>query len=66
MDVTSLNNLEIGYEDRFRVILGDSTRLGEKIRIMKATIVEMKDYESGILDVSFTLKPDEVVYTPGA
>ena len=66
VDVTSLNNLEIGYEDRFRVILGDSTRLGEKIRIMKATIVEMKDYESGILDVSFTLKPDEVVYTPGA
>ena len=66
VDVTSLNNLEIGYEDRFQVMLGDSTRLGEKIRIMKATIVEMKDYESGILDVSFTIKPDEVVYTPGA
>ena len=66
VDVTSLNNLEIGYEERFRVILGDSTRLGEKIRIMKATIVEMKDYESGILDVSFTIKPDEVVYTPDA
>ena len=66
VNVTSLNNLEIGYEDRFQVMLGDSTRLGEKIRIMKATIVEMKDYESGILDVSFTLKPNEVVYTPGA
>lgn len=66
VDVSSLNNLEIMYEDRFQVMLGDSTRLGEKVRIMKATIVEMKDYESGILDVSFTVKPGEVVYTPGA
>lgn len=66
VDVTSLNNLEVMYEDRFQVMLGDGTRLGEKIQIMKATIVEMKDYESGILDVSFTVKPGEVVYTPGA
>ena len=64
VDVTSLNNLEIQYEERFRIILGDSTRLGEKIRLVKAAIVEMKDYESGILDASFTIKPDEVVYTP--
>ena len=66
VDVSSLNNLELWYEDRYQVILGDSTRLGEKIRIMKATVVEMKDYDSGILDVSFTIKPGEVVYTPFA
>lgn len=66
VDVTSLNNLELWYEDRYQVVLGDSTRLGEKIQIMKATVVKMKDYDSGILDISFTLKPNEVVYTPFA
>ena len=64
VDVTNLNNLELWYEDRYQVVLGDSTRLGEKIQIMKAAIEKMNDYESGILDVSFTLKADEVVYTP--
>ena len=31
---------------------------------MKSAIDEMEDYESGELDISFTIRPDEIIYTP--
>ncbi len=65
VDVTGMNNLHLWYDDdRYQVILGDSTRLNEKIGIMKATVNKMEDYESGVLDISFTVLDDQVVYTP--
>ncbi len=64
IDVTNLGNLEIWYADRYQVTLGDAMELGYKIKSMKLAIDQMGDYQSGILDVSFTIKPTEVIYTP--
>ena len=64
VDVTSPANLELWYGQRYQVVLGDASELGYKIRSMKAAIDQMDDYQSGILDVSFTTWPDEVGYTP--
>ena len=64
IDVTSPGNLELWYGERYQVLLGDGLDLGYKIRSMKAAIGQMGDYQSGILDVSFTTWPEEVGYTP--
>ena len=64
VDVTNPNNLELQYSNRYQVILGDSLNLDYKIKSMKAAVEEMKEYSSGVLDVSFTLKETEVVFTP--
>lgn len=64
IDVTSLGSLELWYGDRYQVTLGDAMQLDYKIRSMKSAIEQMGDYQSGILDVSFTAWPDEVGYTP--
>lgn len=63
VDVTNMNNLELWYEDRFQVILGDRADLNYKIACMKTAIDKMEEYSSGMLDVSFTIKETEVVYT---
>lgn len=64
IDVTHLNSLQMQYGDQFRVNLGDTDRLDYKISCMKAAVAKMEDYESGELDVSFTINPKEVIYTP--
>lgn len=64
VDVTNPNNLELWYGTRYQVILGDNLNLDYKIKSMKAAVDEMKEYSSGMLDVSFTLKETEVVFTP--
>lgn len=64
VDVTSPTGLELWYGQRYQVVLGDDSELAYKIRTMKASIAQMGDYQSGILDVSFTTWPDEVGYTP--
>lgn len=64
IDVTNPASLELWYGQRYQVILGDTMELGYKIRSMKAAIDQMGDYQSGILDVSFTTWPEEVGYTP--
>ncbi len=64
IDVTNINNLELWHGDRFQVILGDRTNMDHKLKSMKAAIEQMQTYSSGMLDVSFTIKETEVVYTP--
>lgn len=64
VDVTDLYALQLWYEDRYQVIVGDGTQLGMKIKAMKQAIEQMTDYQRGELDVSFTTFPDEVGYTP--
>ncbi len=64
INVTDMGNLELQFGQRYQVLLGDNLELGYKIRKLKAAIDKMSDYQSGILDVSFTIKPDEVIYTP--
>ena len=60
VDVSQLQALTIWYEGRYQVTLGDTSRLDYKIGAMKAAIQKMGQYQSGYLDVSFTIWPDEV------
>lgn len=66
--VEELMNLEFWYKDRYQVQLGDSTRLAFKISSVKSAIDAMGQYQSGMLDASFTMeiegRKDQVIYTP--
>ena len=70
LDVTGLNRMEMWYQDRFQILLGDATQLENKIAWVKAAIDgNLKSYDSGILDVTQTVQPDpesdyKVIYTP--
>ncbi len=64
VNVTDTQSIVIWYENRYQVTLGDTSRLEYKIAAMKAAIKEMGEYQSGYLDVSFTVWPDEVGYRP--
>lgn len=64
VDVSSLTSIELWYDERFQVNLGDTGQLEYKISALKATIEQMESYESGHLDLSFTNWPDMVGYTP--
>ena len=66
IDVTSLFNLELMYGQRYQVKLGDTSDMDYKITMMKAAVAQLNDYQTGILDVSFTTWPDEPFYTPMA
>lgn len=64
VDVTNLKAIELWYDERFQINLGDTTRLDYKIGALRATIDKMEAYESGHLDLSFTNWADKVGYTP--
>lgn len=68
LQVDNLNDLQLWYEDRFQVLLGDSDELSYKISAMKSAIDRMSEYQTGILDVSFTVDTgsgrNEVIHTP--
>lgn len=64
VDVSKLQTVELWYDERFQINLGDVTQLEYKINALKATINQMELYESGHLDISFTNWTDKVGYTP--
>lgn len=70
VDVAELGDIELKYGSRFTVKLGDTTQLFYKIKCMDAAINGkdesnlLKDYDSGVLDISFTIKEDQVIYQP--
>ena len=64
IDVTDMGDLCLWYGDQYQVTLGNGLELSRKIRSMQAAIDQMDDYQSGVLDVSFTTWPNEVGYTP--
>lgn len=64
VDVSALSELSLTYESRYQVSLGDTARLVYKIGAMKSAIEKMGQYQSGYLDVSFTIWPNEVGYRP--
>ena len=64
VSVSDPQSLSLWYEDRYQVSLGDASRLDYKISAMKAAIEKMGQYQSGYLDVSFTIWPNEVGYRP--
>lgn len=65
VDVSSLSNIELWYGQKFQVKLGDINNMDYKISCMKTAIEsQMKEYDMGVLDVSFTTWTDQVGYTP--
>lgn len=64
VDVTDLGALTMWYGSQYRVLLGDRNRLDYKIGAMKSAISQFGSYDSGILDVRFTVSADEVILSP--
>lgn len=64
IDVENLSDLQIWYGTRYQVMLGDTLDLKNKIARMKAAIDSASDTQTGILDVTFTVMPDQVICTP--
>ena len=66
VDVSRIEDIILWYGTRYQVNLRDSSRLDYKIACMNDVILQMSDYQSGILDISFTIWPTQVGYTPFA
>lgn len=68
VDVSSLGNIQLWYGQQYHVMLGDTTQLSYKISLMNGAINGengLKEYDSGILDITFTTSQGEVViYEP--
>lgn len=64
VDVTDLSDMELWYGNRYQVELGDTSRLEYKIAAMQDVILQLSDYEMGVLDVSFSIWTDRVEFAP--
>lgn len=64
VDVNDLADIQIMYGQRYQVKLGNETQLSYKISCMKHVVDKLDDYQSGVLDISFTTWPDKVGFTP--
>ena len=64
VDVTRMEDIVLWYGSRYQGNLGDSSNLEYKVASMNDAILQLSEYESGVLDVSFTVWPDKVIYTP--
>jgi cell division protein FtsQ len=64
VDVEDLADIELWYGQQYQVRLGDSSQLSYKIRCMCEAIAQLKDYDTGLLDISFMLIKDQVIYEP--
>lgn len=64
VDVTRLEDVILWYGNRYQVNLGDTSRMEYKIACMNDAIAQMEDYQSGVLDISFTTFNEKVGFTP--
>lgn len=64
VDVSNTSDIELWYGTRYQVRLGTIDRIDYKISCMKQAVAQQSEYETGILDVSFTSWEDQVGYTP--
>lgn len=64
VDVSRLDDIILWYGSRYQVNLGDSSNMEYKITCMNDAILKMSEYDSGILDISFTHWQDQIGYTP--
>ncbi len=64
VNVSQTQSITLWYGTRYQVNLGTDANLEEKIATMNDVILQMSEYQSGILDISYTIFPDKVVYTP--
>ena len=64
LDVSELEDVRMWYGNQYEVLLGNTAQMEYKIACMNDAILQMSDFQSGILDVSFVTWPDKVGYTP--
>ena len=64
VDVSRLNDIILWYGTQYQVNMGDNTNLAYKIACMNDVILQLSDYQTGVLDVSFTTWKEQVGYTP--
>ena len=64
INVSQSQAITLWYGTRYQINLGDSSNLEYKIACMNSVIMNMQNYDSGVLDCSFTVWPDQVGYTP--
>ena len=64
VDVSSLYNLELQYGQRYQVKLGTTSDMDRKISEMKKAVAQLNDYQTGILDISYTTYKAGPFYTP--
>lgn len=68
IDITYLDDIILWYGTQYQVNLGDGAdtthSINYRIACMYDAILQMAEYTTGILDVSFTIREDQVVFTP--
>ena len=64
VDVNDMGDIQLWYGQQYHVKLGDDAQLSYKISCLKSTVEGLKEHDSGVLDISFTTRPDQVIYTP--
>lgn len=64
VNVSDLGAVTMSYGTRYEVRLGNTDNLEFKVAAMKDAVAQMSDYQRGILDVTFVIWPDRVVFTP--
>ena len=64
VDVTRLDDVILWYGTQYQVNLGDLSNMEYKIACMNDTILQLSDYQTGVLDVSFNNWENQVGYTP--
>ena len=68
VDVTRLEDIILWYGTRYQVNLGDinnpNYNMEYKIACMVDTILQLSDYQTGVLDLTFTTFREQVGYTP--
>ena len=58
VDVTEITQVELWYGQQYQIELGDTSQLDYKIQSVRRCIDLLPEYETGIIDVSFTTMTD--------
>lgn len=64
VNVSNLSSITLWYGTRYEVKLGSTDKLDYKITSMRDAIGQMSEYQMGVLDVTFSIWEDKVVFTP--
>lgn len=63
VDVANTGDIQLWYGTRFQMMIGDTRDLAKKINALSQALALKEDYETGILDASFTIWPDQVAHS---
>lgn len=64
VNVTRLDDIILWYGTQYQANLGGTNDMAYKIATMNDVILQLSDYQTGILDLSFSTWKDQVAFTP--